>query len=96
VEILGSEGKIAIENGYPNQATLSSGKFVYTDLPLNFFMERYMESFASELQSFVAAIRENRPTAVTGEDGRVPIVMALAARKSFDEHRPVRLDEIEA
>jgi myo-inositol 2-dehydrogenase/D-chiro-inositol 1-dehydrogenase len=96
VEILGSEGKIATENWYPNTATISSGKSVCTDLPLNFFMERYVESFASELQSFVAAIRENRPTIVTGEDGRVPIVMALAARKSFDAHRPVRLDEIGA
>jgi myo-inositol 2-dehydrogenase/D-chiro-inositol 1-dehydrogenase len=47
------------------------------------------------LQSFVAAIREKRPTAVSGEDGRISIVMVLAARKSFDERRPVRLDEIE-
>jgi hypothetical protein len=25
----------------------------------------------------------------------VPVVMALAARKSYDEHRPVKLTEIE-
>ncbi|MEO6923803.1 MAG: inositol 2-dehydrogenase [Bryocella sp.] len=94
VEILGSAGKISTENWYPNQAVVSSGKNVYKDLPLNFFMERYMTSFTTEMQSFVAAIREDRPTAVTGYDGRVPVVMAMAARKSFDEHRPVRLDEI--
>ncbi len=29
-------------------------------------------------------------------DGRIPVVMALAARKSYDEHRPVRLEEVEA
>ena len=28
---------------------------------------------------------------MTGADGRVPVVMALAATKSFDEHRPVKL-----
>jgi hypothetical protein len=28
-------------------------------------------------------------------DGRFPVVMAIAARRSYDEHRPVRLDEIE-
>jgi myo-inositol 2-dehydrogenase / D-chiro-inositol 1-dehydrogenase len=94
VEILGSKGKIATENAYPNQAVVSDARSVYTDLPLNFFMERYMASFTSELQSFVAAIREKRETAVTGADGRIPVVMAMAARKSFDEHRPVRLDEI--
>jgi myo-inositol 2-dehydrogenase/D-chiro-inositol 1-dehydrogenase len=34
------------------------------------------------------------PTPVTGIDGRIPVVMAKAARKSYDEHRPVRLEEI--
>jgi myo-inositol 2-dehydrogenase/D-chiro-inositol 1-dehydrogenase len=93
-EILGSEGKIATENCYPNQAVVSDGKSVRQDLPLNFFMERYTESFASELKSFVTAIREKRPTEVTGIDGRIPVAMALAARKSYDEHRPVRLEEV--
>ena len=96
VEILGSEGKIATENCYPNQAAVSTGKMVRRDLPLNFFMDRYTESFTSELRAFVAAVRENRPTAVTGMDGRIPVVMGLAARKSYDEHRPVRLEEVTA
>ena len=96
VEILGSEGKIATENNYPNQAVISTSKMVQKDLPLNFFMERYTESFAAEMRSFVAAVRENRPTQVTGIDGRIPVAMALAARKSYDEHRPVRIDEITA
>jgi myo-inositol 2-dehydrogenase/D-chiro-inositol 1-dehydrogenase len=59
-------------------------------------MERYTESFALELKSFTEAILEGKPTAVTGIDGRIPVVMALAARKSFDEHRPVRLEEVNA
>ncbi len=96
VEILGSAGKIETENCYPNQAIVSSAKSVYKDLPLNFFMQRYTESFAAELRSFTQAVLENRPTAVTGIDGRIPVVMALAARKSYDEHRPVRLEEVEA
>ena len=96
VEILGSEGKIETGNCYPNQATVSSGKSVYKDLPLNFFMERYTESFAAELKSFTQAVLENRTTAVTGIDGRIPVVMAMAARKSYDEHRPVQLKEVEA
>jgi myo-inositol 2-dehydrogenase/D-chiro-inositol 1-dehydrogenase len=96
VEILGSEGKIATENCYPNQAVVSSGKSVYKDLPLNFFMERYTESFAMELESFTQAVLENRTTTVTGIDGRIPVVMAMAARKSYDEHRPVRLEEVQA
>jgi myo-inositol 2-dehydrogenase/D-chiro-inositol 1-dehydrogenase len=96
VEILGSEGKIATENCYPNQAVVSTGKRVGRDLPFHFFMDRYTESFANELRSFVDAVREDRPTAVNGMDGRIPVVMALAARKSYDERRPVRLEEVAA
>jgi myo-inositol 2-dehydrogenase/D-chiro-inositol 1-dehydrogenase len=96
VEILGSAGKIETGNCYPNQAVVSNGSTVYKDLPLNFFMERYTESFALELKSFTEAILEGKPTPVTGIDGRIPVVMALAARKSYDEHRPVRLEEVNA
>ena len=93
VDILGTDGSIATGNCYPNQAVVSSATTVYKDLPLNFFMERYTESFVSELRSFVAAVLQERATEVTGIDGRIPVVMALAARKSYDEGRPVRLDE---
>jgi myo-inositol 2-dehydrogenase/D-chiro-inositol 1-dehydrogenase len=59
-------------------------------------MERYTESFALELKSFTQAVLEGKPTLVTGIDGRIPVVMALAARKSYDENRPVRLEEVNA
>jgi myo-inositol 2-dehydrogenase/D-chiro-inositol 1-dehydrogenase len=91
VEILGSAGKIATENCYPNQAEISTGKTVHRDLPLNFFMDRYTESFANELRAFVTAVLEKRVTPVTGIDGRIPVVLALAARQSYDERRPVRI-----
>ena len=96
VEILGSEGSIGTSNCYPNQAVVSSAKAVYKDLPLNFFMERYTESFVSELRSFVAAVLEKHATEVTGIDGRIPVVMALAAKQSHEEGRPVRMDEVNA
>ncbi|MDP2999188.1 MAG: inositol 2-dehydrogenase [Bryobacterales bacterium] len=93
VEILGSQGSIATGNCYPNQALISTATEVRRDLPLNFFMDRYTESFANELRAFVGAVLEDKPTPVTGIDGRIPVVMGLAARKSYDERRPVRLDE---
>ena len=96
VEILGTEGKIASENRFPNQVIVSTGKAVYSDLPLNFFMDRYTDSFAEELRQFTHAVLEGRPVPVTGADSRVPVIMALAARKSYDENRPVKLAEVEA
>lgn len=93
VEILGSRGAIGTGNCFPNQAVISTETSVRRDLPLNFFMDRYTESFVSELRAFVDAVVEGKPTPVTGMDGRIPVLMALAARKSHDQHRPVRLDE---
>jgi myo-inositol 2-dehydrogenase/D-chiro-inositol 1-dehydrogenase len=73
---------------------VSTAQVVRRDLPMNFFMDRYAESFASELRAFVVAVLEDQQTPVTGLDGRIPVAMALAARKSYDEGRPVRLAEI--
>ena len=94
VEILGSKGAIATENCYPNQAILSTAAAIQRDLPLNFFMERYTESFVSELRAFVQAVVLDQPVPVNGIDGRVAVVMALAARKSYDERRPVQLEDV--
>ena len=94
VEVLGSKGAIATANNYPNAATLSDGASVRRDLPLNFFMDRYTESFATEVTAFVDAVLHDKPTPVTGHDGRVPVVMGLAAGKSYREGRPVKLSEM--
>ncbi len=95
VEVLGSAGAVRTENNYPNTMMLSGPGRIERDLPLNFFMERYRESYLTELQAFVDAVLNDTPVPVTGEDGRVPVVMALAAGRSYQENRPVRLDEIE-
>lgn len=95
VEILGSKGAISTENCYPNQAILSTGTAIQRDLPLNFFMERYTESFVSELRAFVQAVVQNKPVPVNGTDGRIAVIMALAARKSIDKRRPVQLKEVD-
>jgi myo-inositol 2-dehydrogenase/D-chiro-inositol 1-dehydrogenase len=95
VELLGSKGAIAIDNNYPNTAIISDAHSVRRDVPLHFFTERYNESFVAEMAAFVEAVLHDTSVPVTGYDGRVPVVMALAAKKSLLEHRPVRLREIE-
>jgi len=96
VEVFGSRGAINTGNQYPNAAIISTPDNIRRDLPLNFFMERYTESYRAEMQAFISAVVEDKPVPVTGHDGRVPVVMGMAARKSYEENRPVRLDEIRA
>lgn len=94
IEILGSKGAIATDNCYPNQAVISNAAGVRKDPPQHFFMERYAESFAQQLQAFVKAVLKGGPVPVCGIDARTAVVMGLAARKSHDQQRPVRLEEI--
>lgn len=94
VEVLGSTGAIRTENEYPNTAVVSGAEQVHRDSPLYFFMERYMDSYRVELEAFIEAVRADTPVLVNGNDGRMPVIMALAAQKAYTENRPVRLAEI--
>jgi myo-inositol 2-dehydrogenase/D-chiro-inositol 1-dehydrogenase len=46
------------------------------------------------MRSFVDCVQNDAPPEVTGADGRAPVVIGLAARKSYEENRPVALKEI--
>lgn len=45
-----------------------------------------------ELREFVESILENRPPAITGEDGRAAVALALAAYKSLETGEPVTVE----
>jgi myo-inositol 2-dehydrogenase/D-chiro-inositol 1-dehydrogenase len=93
--VFGNKGAASTGNWYPNAAVISDAQSVRRDLPLNFFMDRYTESYVAEMKAFIDAIVHDKPSPVGGMEGRIPVVMGMAARKSYDENRPVRLDEIQ-
>jgi myo-inositol 2-dehydrogenase/D-chiro-inositol 1-dehydrogenase len=95
VEVFGSGGAVGADNNYPNTAVVSDGASVHRDLPLNFFMERYIDSYVAEMEAFIECVQRDLPPPVTGLDGRIPVVMGYAALKSYQENRPVKLSEID-
>jgi len=95
-EVFGSAGAIATGNAYRNEAVISTAREIKRDLPLNFFIDRYATSYIDEVRAFVDAVLNNRPVAVSGLDGRIPVAMAAAAYVSYKENRPVKLAEIAA
>jgi len=94
VEAFGSAGLVHSENWYPNAVTLNNAHGIRRDLPLNFFMDRYLGAYQTELAAFIQCICEDTPPLVSGYDGHISVVMALAALKSHHEQRPVFLSEI--
>lgn len=94
VEVFGSGGAVHTANNYPNSATFSTSRGISRDLPLNFFMQRYTESYAVEIERFVDAVVNRGPAPVSAHDGRMAVVIGLAVRRSWHERRPVRVAEV--
>jgi myo-inositol 2-dehydrogenase/D-chiro-inositol 1-dehydrogenase len=94
VEMFGSGGMVAIANNTPDTHILCDRAGIHTSLPLNFFLERYAESYRLEMLAFVDAVVNEKPAPVGGEDGLKAVVIALAAGISARENRPVKLSEI--
>jgi myo-inositol 2-dehydrogenase/D-chiro-inositol 1-dehydrogenase len=94
-EVFGSKGMVATANDTLSTAVISNAEGVTGEKPLYFFLERYMQSFATEVKGFINAIENDTDTLVGVEDGLKPVLMGIAAKKSVEEHRPVKLSEIE-
>jgi myo-inositol 2-dehydrogenase/D-chiro-inositol 1-dehydrogenase len=94
LEVFGSQGMVAVGNNKPDTHVYLNEVGAHFAQPLYFFLERYTESYINEMQEFVASIRDGASPAVAGIDGRIPVVMGLAAKKSAQENRPVLLSEI--
>jgi myo-inositol 2-dehydrogenase/D-chiro-inositol 1-dehydrogenase len=92
VEVFGSEGMVAAANSTPDTHVYSNADGVHSSLPLHFFLERYLESYVIEMQEFVDAVLHDKEPPVIGEDGRISVVIGLAAQKSWQENRPVPLN----
>jgi len=96
VEVLGSEGRVGNRNQAADSVQVADANGLHDPLPLDFFMQRYTAAYAAEIAAFVDAVRLEREPPVGGHDGRMAVVLGLAAKRSVELGRPVRVDEITA
>jgi len=97
VEVFGTKGQVSFGNNYPSIVDIADAESVRrADLPLNFFMDRYMDAYRNETIEFVDAILNGKTPPTSGDDGRAAMVISLAAKKSLVEKRPVETAEIKA
>ncbi|MCS5421983.1 MULTISPECIES: inositol 2-dehydrogenase [Psychrilyobacter] len=93
-EVFGSLGSVAISNDSGSKAVISTKDGIVSEKPLYFFLERYMQSFGEEVNQFVEAIVNDKNVPVNANDGLQPVLIGLAAKKSLEEKRPVKISEI--
>lgn len=93
-EVFGSKGMVMNANDSQSNAVIANADGVTGEKPMFFFLERYMAAYAQEITEFVDAIINDTEVPVGVEDGLKPVLMGLAAKKSVEEHRPVKISEI--
>lgn len=94
-ELFGSKGMVATSNDTVSSAVISNADGVTGEKPLFFFLERYMGSFSEEMRQFTEAVINDTEVPVGIHAGLQSVKIGLAARKSVEEHRPVKIFEIQ-
>ena len=84
IEVFGSKGMIAAENETANNTTWYTADGVTREKPLWFFLERYNAAFIQEEKDFVEACLTGTETPVGSFDGLQPVLIAIAAKKSWE------------
>jgi predicted dehydrogenase len=59
-----------------------------------YFIERFGNAYAAEIRDFIDCIQTGREPTVSGKEARNATAIGLAATRSLDERRPVKVSEI--
>jgi len=92
LEVLGSKGMSKIENNYADTQQFFDKTGSHQGLPYNFFMDRYTASYANEMTAFIDAIKNNDPIPITIEDALMATKIAVAANKSVQKNKPIKIE----
>ena len=93
-EVHCDKGCVQVSNDLDDQSMISTREGVEISKPTWFFLERYNNAFIQEAKDFTDAILHDTAVPVGAKDGLMPVAIAKAAAKSFQEGRPVKLSEI--
>jgi myo-inositol 2-dehydrogenase / D-chiro-inositol 1-dehydrogenase len=96
VEVFGSGGMAASENPLRHTGVTQTAEGTSRPVLPDFFLERYIPSYIREWEAFVGAVSAGEETPVGMVDARAPLVIGLAAARSLQEGRPVRVEEVVA
>ncbi|HXL04149.1 MAG: inositol 2-dehydrogenase [Firmicutes bacterium] len=92
IEVHGSKGTITVGNKTPTEVILHNESGIQGDVLLNFFIERYQDSYLAEMEEFVNCIMNDEEPSVGGFDGLISVRMGYAALESLQTKRFVTFE----
>ncbi len=90
-EVFGSEGSAACRNDAASNVNIATTNGVTAEKPLFFFLERYMQAYATEVTEFIEAVVHDTPVSVNAQDGLAAVLIGIAATESAKTGLPVQL-----
>ena len=94
IEVFGSKGMLRAENKPENFLETWDESGISQPKPLNFFLERYETAYRNELEHFLDCLEKQKKPLVGVDEGRMALVLALAAKKSLETGEPVNIDTV--
>jgi myo-inositol 2-dehydrogenase/D-chiro-inositol 1-dehydrogenase len=93
LEVFGSKGMLLNDNHRPSTVRSYSASQTEVREPLlNFFLERYADSYRNELNQFLDAVRGGEPLPTNARDGLKALHLANCALESIKTGRSVKVE----
>jgi len=92
-EVFGSGGAIFVDDARATPVRRYHRDGVTEDHHY-FFLDRFGDAYARELEAFLLAIAHDRDVTVTGADGRAALLLAYSAEMAYRDGKPVTMDEV--
>lgn len=93
VEVFGNFGNLSNKNHHQSEIVMSNAQGSYSSPLKHFFLERYQQSYETELRIFVDNCSQRNKSSPSIDDALAATQMAYAAQLSLKEQRPVRIEE---
>ena len=94
VEVFGSKGCLIADNEATNTVSIYNVECTTIDKIPSFFMERYLDSYYAELKYFFECIAKNKDPKPNGDECLKNVLVALAAKKSLEVNKPIKISEV--
>ena len=93
VEVFGSKGRAMSDNPPVHTGTVLTEEGNRGTVIPNFFIERYQVGYLNEWTQFATYVQEGGVSPISGQDGKAPVVIAMAAAESLRTGQPVMVCE---
>ena len=92
LEVFGAGGMLQVGNAHTSLVSSSSSNGVESKRPyVDFFLERYAQAYARELDEFIALVHGEKSASPSFDDGRAALLIANAAQQSAESGSVVHL-----